>query len=129
MTQQQLNPEQVAQVSDSVKTQLAARGTVALRDGIHRSRRRATVALCVLASLVLMFGTGYVSGLNRGDHATIGNETVPRVHCQEDEAITWVPSDATPLSLGCVHIETITQQELDRVQSLRDAGYDVEGYR
>ena len=84
------------------------------------------VVIALVLALALMFGVGYVSGNATHEHATIGGETVPMVHCQEDETIAY---DLATDALGCVHVQTITQQELERVRSLQRAGYDVEGYR
>ncbi len=88
-------------------------------------RRYTTLLLGCALVLALMFGIGYLAGNAERPHATIGGSTVPSVHCAEDTVITFTGDGDT---LGCVHIETVAQREIDRVQGLQDAGYDLEVY-
>ncbi len=60
------------------------------------------VGLVIVATIFYLAVYYQIDGINL-DHATIGGTTVPAVHCEEDEVISWT----APNTLGCVHYEEV----------------------
>jgi hypothetical protein len=60
-----------------------------------------TCAVMILFFVVLVIQIGEVK--DKIDYADIAGTTVPAVHCQEDEVISWTGPDA----LGCVYYEEV----------------------
>jgi hypothetical protein len=64
----------------------------------------AWIGTCIVMAVFfvgLTFQIRAIEGDIKG--ATIAGTTVPAVHCQEDEVISWTGPDA----LGCVHFEEV----------------------
>lgn len=59
------------------------------------------VLLCVMGVLAAVV-ISEIDGINL-DPTTIGGTSVPAIHCEEDEVISWIGIDA----LGCVHYEEV----------------------
>lgn len=103
--------------------------------GIARSGHESTIGTqdtpsvhCAAGEVIDLLGCVTIDILigENAPPALVGGSPVSfGLHCAEDTVIAFTgDGDA----LGCVHIETITQQELDRVHALQLQGYDVEVY-
>ncbi len=57
-----------------------------------------TVLFLAALAFIILWRVGMVYD-RLEDPATMGGTTVPAVHCQEDEVISWLGPDR----LGCVH--------------------------
>lgn len=64
-------------------------------------------ALLAILILLIVFSSVVLYSIAHRDNGTegttIGGTTVPAVHCQEDEVISWLGPDR----LGCAHYEEV----------------------
>jgi hypothetical protein len=61
----------------------------------------AIIILIIVFSALVLYSIDHIDNGTEG--ATIGGTTVPAVHCQEDEVISWFG----PNQLGCIHYEEV----------------------